>query len=153
MNMEAKEGNREKNLIANLLNAASEQEWEKIDDEIIPQLAKSDGNIVAEQLLEYVDETPDIRDAVATGLAVLRIKNREIKKRAIEAMIKMAEEDEEMFPSGRAAVFLLGNRRDPELGNQVMAAIETFRTRVKDKKDWIEGLSENIRQLKRLLTE
>ena len=151
--MEMKEGNREKNLIADLFNAASEQEWETIDDEIIPQLAKCDGNMVADQLLEYVDETPDIRDAVATGLAVLRIKNREIKKRAIEAMIKMAEEDEEMFPAGRATVFLLGNRRDPELGNQIMAAIETFRTRAKDKKDWIEGLSENIRQLRRLLTE
>jgi len=139
------------NLVKRLFDAACDEDWDLIDNNLILELSKVDGNKMAEELLVFAqDDNPNIRDIVATSLTVLKITDKQIRREAIDKMIVMATEDEEIFPAGRAAVFLLKNRRYVNLvGPIINDAVGIFKERAQ-KNDWVEGLEDNIPQLKKL---
>ena len=114
--MEKGERSPNQNLIQRLFDAACNEDWDLIDDDLIAELVGvTDGNRMAEELLVFVeDDNPNIRDVVATSLAVLGLTEEKVKDKVVSAMVKMATGDEEIFPSGRAAVFLLKNKKMEE---------------------------------------
>jgi len=134
-----------------LIEAAKENDWEKVDNELMPQLEGFDGNQMARGLLRHVkDENPDVRDVVATALSPLEISDEETKKETIEAMINMASTDKERFPAGRAAVFLLRHKQDEGYAEEIEAALASFKTTA-ERKRWVQDFRENIPELEEIL--
>jgi len=139
-------------LIQALLEAAKKEQWEVVDEKLIPQLGEVDNNVAAKELLEYVsDKNPNIRDVVASSFANLRGLNPEIESGIIEAMFKMAKEDEERYPAGRAMVYLLSLKERPGLEDRVSRSLEEFKGKA-DINDWTNDLKEAIPELKSVLS-
>ena len=138
-------------ILNELITAAQVGDWDKVDNKLVPKLKEVDGNSMALKLLEKVnDPNPDIRDVVASSLAALEIKDPEISYRVIREMIKMADNDQEKFPSGRAVLFLLSQRDDEVLANEVREGIEKFKTRP-EISEWKNELVENIPGIEEIL--
>ncbi len=139
-------------LIQALLEAAKKEQWERIDGELIRQLEEVDNNAAAKELLGYVnDENPNIRDVVASSFANLRGLNPEIESGVIEAMFKMAKEDEERYPAGRAAFYLLSLKERPGVENRVFQTLEEFKKKAK-LQGWTSDLKEAIPALSNFLS-
>lgn len=131
-------------IVNELLHAAQDREWDRVDQELIPQLRDVDGNRAAEILLERTkDLNPDIRDVVASALTPLQITDREIYEKAIGEMVEMAVNDKEKFPAGRAAMFLWSHRNDEIFGDKIQDGINKFRNREEIAK-WKNELVKNI---------
>jgi len=153
MNEEVKETLSIDQLVQSLIGAAKNEEWEKVDEKLVPRLEEVDRSKVAQRLLSYVDDKdPNVRDVVATSLAALRISDEEVRKRAIDGMMTMATEDEAMFPAGRAAVFLLRHQHDEGFEDQIESALSVFKDRVREK-GWRSVLSINIPRLRKFFSE
>lgn len=135
-------------LLLSLLDAAKREDWDLVDKELIPKLCTVDGDKMAKALLAYAeDESPNVRDLVATSLAQLNISDQEVVTQAIKAMVKMAGQDEEVFPAGRAAVFLINQTgRSDEIGTLIKQTLATFAKRVEEK-GWKATLEQNIPSL------
>jgi HEAT repeat protein len=139
-------------LIQALLEAAKKEDWERVDEKLIPQLGKIDSNVAAKELLGYVsDENPNIRDVVATSFAYLRGLNPEIESRVIEAMFEMAKEDKERYSAGRAAAYLLSLEKRPGLEDRVSRALEEFKGKA-NSCGWTSDLKEAIPALSDFLS-
>jgi hypothetical protein len=138
--------------IDRLFTAAKGRKWTYIDTELVPELGRVDGNIVATRLLERVDDkNPDIRDAVATAFSGLIIPDRRIFNGVVNSMIKMATTDPEKSPAGRAVMFLWKRRGDKELRKKIQKGINNFISR-KEIEKWkndlmidVEGIDELFR--------
>ncbi len=136
------------NFVSDLLKAAQEENWDKIDEKLVPQLKNFDGNQIAKELLGHArDENPNIRDVVATALSPLKISNEQIRYQAVETMIEMATKDKEKFPAGRAAVFLLGYKQDGNFKEKVEEALNSFKEKAENE-GWKSELLENITSLR-----
>ncbi len=128
-------------LVTDLLDAAGAEDWDKVDNELVPQLHGVDGNLMTDLLLDHVgDEKPDIRDVVATSLYPLNISDDRTRERAIEAMVKMATTDTEVFPAGRATAFLRKHQKGRE---DIGRALDEFKQRAVQE-GWLADLTENI---------
>lgn len=132
-------------LLSSLLDAAKRKDWDLVDKVLAPQLPNVDGNEMAKALLGYAgDGNPNIRDLVATCLVTLSMSDQEVVVEAITAMAKMASEDEEVFPAGRAAAFLVAQKgRSDGIETAIKEALITFYKRAKEK-GWEAELEENI---------
>ena len=141
-----------RSLSSSLLKAARREEWRYIDGELIPKLTLVDGNKMVKVLLKRVgNRNPNIRDLVATCLSHLNISDQRLILRAIDAMANMASSDQEVFPAGKAALFLFNQPvRDDETGVKIKQALKIFSRRVIEK-DWEEQLREDISELASLL--
>lgn len=138
-------------LIRALLEAARRKDWGTIDDDLVPQLDKVDGNQAAGSLLGHVqDDDPNIRDVVATALCPLKVSNEEIKEKVLEAMVDMAIKDPEKYPAGRAAMVLHKYREEEEHEHQIADALDIFRRRVQEE-GWTQDLKENIPEIDQIL--
>ena len=134
-----------------LFAAAKDENWDEVDERIIPQLSKTDGNMLTNTVLQRVsDEDPNIRDAVATALSEVVITDDELLKRATEAMVVMTQVDKEKFPAGRAAVFLLQHQDDKKFGAGNKQTLELFKHRV-GVEGWIGELRKEIPELQGFL--
>lgn len=133
-----------------LIETAKVENWEKVDKKLIPQLKDFDGNQISKELLDYVkDKDANVRDVVATALSPLKISNEQIKHQAVKAMIEMATEDNERFPAGRAAVFLLGYKQEENFKEEIEEALNSFKEKTENK-GWKSELLENISSLKEI---
>jgi hypothetical protein len=131
-------------ILERFFNAAEMERWEEIDDVLMPELRVGDGNQLALGLLEEVEsEDPNFRDAVATGLAGLTLSDESVHQKAIEAMIKMTTNDPEVFPAGRAAVFLMDPSRR-QFDHLIKPALKVFLGRVGSNSSWKGEIEENI---------
>ena len=131
-------------LIPILIEASKKEDWERIDNVLVPQLIQVNGNQMAKELLEYVeDKNPNVRDVVATSLSALTISDKEIQTKTIEAMAKMAASDNEVFPAGRAAVFLIKHQQERD---DITKVLNDFKEKAADLK-WQKELEENIPEL------
>ncbi len=127
-----------------LMDAAEQEDWEKIDTELVPLLRSIDGDKAAAKLLKWTESgNPNYRDAVATGLSACNIKDRKILKEAVEKMSRTAVNDSEKFPAGRAAMFLWKYRNDEELKNKIQTGIDQFKNR-REIEDWKSELITNV---------
>lgn len=137
-------------LFSRLFEAAEKEDWTTIDETLIPQLAGMDQNQAAKVLLKRVkDSDSNIRDVVATGLGALTVSDPQTKDEITKEMVAMATLDTEVFPAGRAAVYLL---RHQEESQQVKEALETFKTKAR-RQNWVSQLTENIPQLQNQFQE
>lgn len=137
--------------IQELLESARKEEWEKVDKELVPQLKNFNGDIVAEKLLKYVSDTdPNVRDIVATSFAGLEVLNPKIESQIAESMFRMASEDIERYPVGRAMAYLLVLREKPGFKVRVESALADFRERVKENA-WTDDLRAAIPALSEVL--
>lgn len=131
-------------ILERFFNAAEAERWEEIDGVLMPELRQGDGNQLAQGLLEKVEsEDPNVRDAVATGLQGLTISDEAVQQKAVTAMVNMVTNDTEVFPTGRAAVFLTDPSRrkfDP----LIVPALKIFLERLNLNPSWKEELRENI---------
>ena len=153
MNREGSETIPIEQLVLSLIDAAKKEDWEKVDKQLIPQLAQVDGNQMAQNLFGHVnDEDPNVRDVIATGLAAFEISDNGIRKEAIDKMVVMATEDEERFPAGRAATFLLKYRQDRNFKSQVENALDVFKIRARQS-GWTQDFRESIPQLDQILSD
>lgn len=139
------------NEVSSLMKNAREVNWELIDKEIVPKLgdfAKSD--LVALELLKFSgDDDANVRDAVATGLAVLEIKDKEVINKMVKEMLIMST-DKEKFPAARAIMFLNKFRKDGVYQDMVDRAVDSFAKRA-DKNDWGAEILENIPEMRFVL--
>ncbi|PIZ50089.1 hypothetical protein COY29_00510 [Candidatus Woesebacteria bacterium CG_4_10_14_0_2_um_filter_39_14] len=139
-------------LIQALLEAAKKEQWETVDEKLIPQLGEVNSDTAAKELLGYVsDENPNIRDVVATSFAHLRGLNPEIESGVIEAMFKMAKKDKERYPAGRAAAYLLSLEKRPGLEDRVSHALEEFKRKA-IQCNWTDDLKGAIPALESILS-
>jgi len=138
--------------IDSLIKAAQDEEWDEIDEDLIPELWGSGSHDVAaaELLLHVGDKDPNIRDVVATALSALQFTDTDLVKEAVDSMFIMATSDPEKFPAGRAAVFLLLHQQDVDYREKIETALEQFKRLVVDE-GWSDELVDNIPQLKNLL--
>jgi hypothetical protein len=134
-----------------LITTAEAGDWEKFNTELVKKLETVDGNEMAVKLLERVnDPNPDIRDVVASSLVALNINDQGVLSRAIREMVNQADNDKERFPAGRAAMFLLVNRDNKDLGSDIQGGIEKFTGRP-EIPEWRNDLIENIPGIDELL--
>lgn len=134
-----------------LFNAAKEEDWDRVDKELIPQLSKMDGDVIAIELLRHTDDqNPNVRDVVASALTGLEISNRTVKNKTIESMMAMTSKDPLIFPSGRAAVFLLHHKKDEVMRSRIEQTLGIFRQRA-DVEGWTQELCKEIPELRPLL--
>jgi hypothetical protein len=146
-----------------LFATAKEGKWDIVDNTLVPQLDKFDGNEVAPLLLGRVsDEDSHIRDVVATALCGLQINNEQIRGKVVFAMARMALQDLDMFPAGRAAVFCLKHQDDGYtqkwrlkcLMDDVICQFPAIvKTRVKTSHWNVDVLMTNIEDLKEMLVK
>jgi len=61
-------------------------------------------------------------------------------------MTVMAATDEEKFPAGRAALFLIKYKQESDNKDEIEVALNDFKNLV-NSKNWAEELAENIPQL------
>lgn len=139
-------------LALGLLVAATHEEWEKVDNEIIPELSASPkGDDIARELLTYSDDdNPNIRDGVATGLCALEIHDRVLFEQAIVSMATQASSDTEIFPAGRAALFLGRYVDDKDYKGETHAALAAFKARAVEN-GWVDELIAEIPGMPHLL--
>jgi hypothetical protein len=140
-----------KDEVNKLMNAARSEDWELVDKEIVPGLKNNpDGNLLAIELLNYSnDSDPNVRDAVATGLMAANITDSGVIEKSITKMIEMSRDDEK-FPAGRSVVFLTRYQDSEKYSDQIMEAIEGFKSSVENN-GWREELLENIPNLEPVL--
>lgn len=137
-------------LLSRLFDAAEKEDWTTIDETLIPQLAGMDQNQVAKALLKRVkDNSSNIRDVVATGLGALTVIDPQTKEEITKEMVVMATSDTEVFPAGRAAVYLLKHQDESP---EIKQAFGTFKTRARQQ-NWVSELIENIPQLQNQFQE
>lgn len=136
-----------------LLAAAISENWSLIDEVFVPRLSELNGNIMARSLLKNArNKDPNIRDLVATCLPHLKITSKRVYRDTIRAMIIMVSLDQEVFPAGRAVLYLLHQtENDDETGIKIKEALEVFKKRVKEN-NWEEQLREAIPELVTLFT-
>lgn len=141
-----------KNVVDKLILAAQAEEWDKIDEEIIPQISTSlYSKEIVNKLLEYVkNEDSNIRDAIATGLMAAEIADEKLLGTAIKEMATVATTDSEKFPAGRAALFLSKYQSDNRFELEINKALINFRN-IAVSNSWVEDLIENIPDIKALL--
>ena len=139
-------------LIQTLLEAAKKEQWETVDEKLIPQLGGVNSDTAAKELLGYVsDENPNIRDVVATSFVHLKGLSPEVESMVIESMFEMAKEDKEKYSAGRAAVYLLSLKERPGLKDRVSQSLEEFKGKAIRCK-WTNDLKEAIPTLKNVLS-
>ncbi len=145
------EGDPQDKFILPLLDAARQEDWKKIDEELIPQLVEMDGDQVSVALLKHVlDEDPNIRDVVASTLSGITITSELVKGKTIEAMVDMTDADPGKFPAGRAAVFLLQNQNDEKAGPLIKQTLGIFKHRASIE-NWTKELHREIPELRDFL--
>jgi len=134
-------------LIVALLDAARKEDWETVNNTLIPQLTLVDSDKTAEQLLRHVsDKDGNIRDVVASSLAPLIIKSSILRESVFHALAEMATKDDYVFAAGRGAAALVYYLDDNTLGVQARKALDIFHDRVQGK-GWGQDIKDNIPQL------
>lgn len=140
-------------IIEALCYAAKEGKRDIVDKKLVPDLKNFDADLLAPKLLKLTEESdPNIRDVAATCFASIKnITSLKLVSEIKDKMIKMAKEDEEIFPAGRAATVLLNLDQNYFLNDQdrqkIKSALLSFKERV-ILKGWKKELSQNIKSLK-----
>lgn len=139
--------NQAKDLFEELVKCAHTDDWDTVNDVLVPKIRFVGQEELSKLLLQRVTD-PDsrVRDLVATGLTELNMWDSRIVDQAIKAMINMARNDADIFASGRAAVFLLKQLKKPyskRYASVIEEALRAFYQKV-IVNSWEEELIANI---------